>query len=374
MTAYREQLAPDAGDRENAVYRRAVEKNFSFFKRMDRLDQVLAAGLSLARSGGYLIPVCELHTGDTALIETFSQWRRENAFAFPTQFPVTDAGTAAWLRSRLLDVPDRLLFLVLDKFGRPVGHLGYANCLNAGGEMEIDNVVRGDKSGRPGIMSEAMEVLLDWAEEKIGPRRIFLRVFHDNEHAIKFYRKLGFEDDAVLPLRAQVRGETTSYVPLSQDDTAPPDQCFLKMVYRPARAAGDRIILTAGPSISAREAWYTLDAVRSGWNHQWNGYLQRFEQSFAEYVGVRYALATSSCTGALHMALLALGIGPGDEVIVPDITWVATANAVHYTGAVPVFARPSWPAGRPAGTSSARPYSCARCPWRPPCPRRGTPS
>ncbi len=96
-------------------------------------------------------------------------------------------------------------------------------------------------------------------------------------------------------------------------------------------------ILTAGPTISQREIDYVLDAVQNGWNENWSGYLTRFEQAFAAYIGTRYALATSSCTGALHLALLALGLGPGDEVLVPEITWVATASAITYTGARPVM-------------------------------------
>ena len=83
---------------------------------------------------------------------------------------------------------------------------------------------------------------------------------------------------------------------------------------------------------------YAFDAARYGWNGDWNKYLHRFEEGFAEYVGVKHAIAFSSCTGALHLALLALGIGKGDEVIVPELTWVATANAVLYTGATPIFA------------------------------------
>jgi perosamine synthetase len=98
------------------------------------------------------------------------------------------------------------------------------------------------------------------------------------------------------------------------------------------------MILTAGPSMSARETGYATDAVRNGWNNRHSDYLNAFSESFAQYVGTKYALPTSSCTGALHLSLLALGIGPGDEVIVPDLTWVATANAVTYTGATPVFA------------------------------------
>jgi perosamine synthetase len=105
------------------------------------------------------------------------------------------------------------------------------------------------------------------------------------------------------------------------------------------------LILTAGPSISAMEIAYVNDAVTSGWNSNHGDYIKSFEAEFAELLGVKHAMTTSSCTGALHISLLALGIGVGDEVIVPDITWVATASAVAYTGATPVFAdvdRETW--------------------------------
>lgn len=84
-----------------------------------------------------------------------------------------------------------------------------------------------------------------------------------------------------------------------------------------------------------------MEAVASVLRSRWlsmGQVTQRFEQAFAEYVGARHAVAVSSATAALHLANLALGIGPGDEVIVPSLTFVATANAVTYTGATPVFA------------------------------------
>lgn len=99
----------------------------------------------------------------------------------------------------------------------------------------------------------------------------------------------------------------------------------------------EKMILTAGPSITDLEIGYVNDAVKNGWNENWNGYLQRFESSFASFIGSTHAMTTSSCTGALHLSLLALGIGEGDEVIVPELTWVATASAVMYVGAMPVF-------------------------------------
>lgn len=117
---------------------------------------------------------------------------------------------------------------------------------------------------------------------------------------------------------------------------------LIEIVYNnksfPTHKPGENLILTAGPSISQREKVYVDDAVINGWNNEWSKYLNTFEKEFADYIGVKYAMATSSCTGAMHIALMSLGLGEGDEVIVPDITWVATANAVMFVGATPVFA------------------------------------
>lgn len=98
-----------------------------------------------------------------------------------------------------------------------------------------------------------------------------------------------------------------------------------------------QMILTAGPSITRKEIELVTDAVATGWNSNWSYYLNKFETDFKSFVGAPYAMATSSCTGAMHLALKALGVGPGDEVIVPEITWIATASAVTYVGAKPVF-------------------------------------
>jgi perosamine synthetase len=99
-----------------------------------------------------------------------------------------------------------------------------------------------------------------------------------------------------------------------------------------------KLILTAGPSITQKEIDYVNDALINGWNEKWGDYIKRFEQAFCEFIGVKHALSTSSCTGALHLSMLGLGIGKDDEVIVPDISWVATASAVSYLSAKPVFA------------------------------------
>lgn len=91
------------------------------------------------------------------------------------------------------------------------------------------------------------------------------------------------------------------------------------------------------PSIGDKELAYVSDAVRSGWVSSLGRYIEEFESGFARYCGSRFALATSNGTTGLHLALVAAGIRAGDEVIVPDLTFIATANAVAYIGAKPVL-------------------------------------
>jgi perosamine synthetase len=91
------------------------------------------------------------------------------------------------------------------------------------------------------------------------------------------------------------------------------------------------------PWLGQEEAAAAAEAVASGWIAQ-GPRVQEFEEAFAAAFGAPHAVAVSSCTAALHLALIAVGIGPGDEVIVPSLSFIATANAVRYVGAQPVFA------------------------------------
>jgi perosamine synthetase len=91
------------------------------------------------------------------------------------------------------------------------------------------------------------------------------------------------------------------------------------------------------PSITQLEIDYVNDAIKDGWGSKCYDYIFKFQDSFAKYQGSNYALATSSCTGAIHLALMALGVKSGDEVIVPDTTWIASVEPILYIGAQPVF-------------------------------------
>lgn len=91
------------------------------------------------------------------------------------------------------------------------------------------------------------------------------------------------------------------------------------------------------PSITELEVRYATDAAANGWGDKCYDYINRFEDAFKNHLGVKHAIATSSCTGALHMGMAALGIGAGDEVIMADTNWIATASPIVNLGATPVF-------------------------------------
>jgi perosamine synthetase len=101
----------------------------------------------------------------------------------------------------------------------------------------------------------------------------------------------------------------------------------------------------AGPWITEKEIRYVAEAAANGWYENSAKYQSEFEQAFAAFTGRRFAISLPSCTSGLHLSLLTAEIGAGDEVIVPDVTWIATAAPVSYVGATPVFAdvdRASW--------------------------------
>lgn len=116
-------------------------------------------------------------------------------------------------------------------------------------------------------------------------------------------------------------------------------QCTVAdLVSAPTPDARPPMLPVAGPSITDHEVELVVEAVRTAWYEHANDIVDRFEHSFAEQVGRRHAVSLPSCTSALHLILAALGIGQGDEVIVPDATWIGSSAPISYLGASPVFA------------------------------------
>lgn len=99
----------------------------------------------------------------------------------------------------------------------------------------------------------------------------------------------------------------------------------------------DKFYAVAEPDIGAHEEEFLLDAFRSGWISSLGSYIGRFEEEFSNFCSAKHGIAVCNGTAALHLSLVALGIGAGDEVILPSLTFVATSAAIRHAGATPVF-------------------------------------
>ena len=110
----------------------------------------------------------------------------------------------------------------------------------------------------------------------------------------------------------------------------------MKTLHAAAGASSARIPVAA-PVLDGREKEYVLECLSTSWISSNGRFIGEFEKAFAEFCGVEHAVATNNGTSALHLALVSLGLKPGDEVIVPTLTYIASANAVRYCGAIPVF-------------------------------------
>jgi perosamine synthetase len=206
-------------DQTTLRYLDAVRREFALLK------QTSSPGTPTA---GLLVPVCWSLVRDDGLVSTLARWRADNQLAFATRFPVSEEGTRHWLTSNVLEREDRILFLVCDPTGRPVGHIGLANALNENREMEVDNVLRGEKA-TPGLMSDALRNLCEWASARFAPSRFYLRVLSDNKHAVDFYRRLGWEEAERQPLTKEVEDERETLRPASAGE--PVDTWYIRMVY-----------------------------------------------------------------------------------------------------------------------------------------------
>lgn len=307
------------------------EVRIAFFREAEFLGGLEPADLSnlglvsnISGSSGYIAPLTKNDLKSDLVIRNLCQWRNENLHAFLDRTPVSIESTKMWLE-KMLASGEKLLFKVIGPSQEMIGHIGLAWNTQAS-RLEVDNVIRGVPE-EPGIMGDALQYLERYASVEFNAQSLSLRVLPSNEHAIRFYENHGYslKEPNTEDLNEHSLGNSVS----------PNFLVMTKSLVREFRTDGQ--IMTAGPSIGFRERTYTAEAVHLGWNDRSSEFIQRLESSFSRFVGVSHALATSSCTGALHLALAALDVGPGDEVLVPAITWVASAAAVRYVGARPIF-------------------------------------
>jgi perosamine synthetase len=284
---------------KNLIFRKNTISEFDFLKKSNNM---LTSGTAIKIDAlGSLIPLNSSLIENKNLVKKIMDWdiksHENDSNLFLDELKNTISST------------EKICFLVADKSFNFCGLIQLSANFDSRCDLLIDNLIY--DSLHQNLIFKAINTLIKWSISVLFFEQFFIKLSFKNEVLLDKLSKINFTQTE----------DNNNLLKLSKD-----------------RSIGESLILTAGPSIGSREKVFSLDAASNGWNNQWSKYLKEFESKFAEYVGVKYAIATSSCTGAMHIALMSLDLKKGDEVIVPDITWVSTANAVLLAGGIPVFA------------------------------------
>lgn len=212
-----------------------------------------------------------------------------------------------------------------------VRDIARANILAARADVtdEVFNVASATETSLRELADALLDVMGSDLEPVHGPARAVNGVTRRLADTTRAEERLGFK--AEIDLRTGLRDLVDWWRAEKGATATDADKAAERAAAQPVR------IPVMVPWLGEEEATAAADAVRSGWVAQ-GPRVAAFEEAFAARVGAAHGVAVSSCTTALHLALVALGLGPGDEVIVPSLSFIATANAVRYVGAEPVFA------------------------------------
>lgn len=144
------------------------------------------------------------------IVSLLSRWRKENEFWFQAIFPVSDAGTKIWLKNKVIEEKDRLLFLIAIN-NTYIGHVGLWKFDFAHQSCEIDNIVRGE-ADYPGVMYDSIVILQNWARTTLAIKDFYLHTLVENHRAVKLYKKLGYEAIKTEPLIRTINADRIEWV------------------------------------------------------------------------------------------------------------------------------------------------------------------
>lgn len=287
-----------------------------------------------------LILLTKASTKDKRIIKLLANWRKKHEFWFPSQFKITLEGTQKWLQEKVIDTPDRLLFMIKVK-NKFIGHIGLFRFNFKNQTCDLDNIVRGVNQ-YPGIMADALSYLMKWGKKELQIKNYTLETSSDNQKAIVLYNKLGFYKYKETPL-IQIKNKGYNEwidAPKNYKKNIKRYRIFMKQnnqKHKNIIKPSIKKISFAGPSITKKEIDYVVDGVKNGFYQTFDKDIKLLEKTTAEYVGTKYAVASFCATHALYIACMVCGFKKGDEVICTDFSWVATAYVITWTGATPIF-------------------------------------
>lgn len=165
------------------------------------------------------------------IVKLLGKWREQNSRWFDI-FKVTEEGTKKWLKEKVIDCDDRILFLIKTMDGLVVGHIGFYRFDFKDYSCELDNVMRGEKTEIPGLMTYVTKTILDWAFERLKLKSITLRTFSDNEKAIALYERCGFKKVKDIPLEKIVGKDSVRWEEITDGRPAVVDRYFSQYIFK----------------------------------------------------------------------------------------------------------------------------------------------
>jgi perosamine synthetase len=222
-------------------------------------------------------------------------------------------------------------YYVAERDGRIVG-LSMLRGLDDGWDVPSFGIVVDRECHGRGVGGRLTDYTIERARADGAPK-VRLSVYASNEVAASMYMRRGFVEESREVVHREA-GEMTRLVMLKELE---PEATESLDVARTGGPEERRTIPVAEPALVGREKELVEDCIDSTWISSTGPYIGRFESGFADVCGVEHAISCANGTVALHLALLALGIGPGDEVVCPTLTYVAAANSIVYCGATPVL-------------------------------------
>jgi perosamine synthetase len=213
-------------------FQNKISEIFYRYKCKNKYDELHSIPIfnSVNNIYAYLVPLTfQYNIVSPKWISLFSKWRDENQIGFANSFRITDERTEYWVNNLLLNRKDRILFMIKDLQNLEIGHLGFSSFNFHEKNCEIDNVIRGVKGVYPGIMKQAIESLIIWGKDKLGLKKISLKVLEDNTHAVDFYKKLNFNEIKRIPLYKIEDKTEVKWIELPEKSHLNPDRYYSYM-------------------------------------------------------------------------------------------------------------------------------------------------
>jgi len=222
---------------------------------------------------------------------------------------------------------EKLYGIFIKEENTHIGNIRLSGWDKANNKLDSTGILIFKEYTGKGFGYKSLKLLIEYVFENFDIIRIGSWIYEDNKPSLKIFKKVGFNIEGFEKYYQISNGSYLNRYTLAIYNDNNYEYSLHKKNNLPS----------AGPSITDADVQMVNEAVRIGWHDNRNIHYDEFISNFKDYIGMKYCLPTSHCTSAIHLAMLALDIKENDEVIVPDVTWVASVAPICYVGAKPVF-------------------------------------